>query len=150
MPSKLCFQTDMSVYKNSATFNKDAFTFDNVLNMKTQIISDKSKYILEEEIECLQKFYKSQLPHVKLWIYDLDKKYMKTKNIICIILFINDVYGLHYICNDLTLVDTKYNILYMILNNPENNKNNKYVFQINTFNSDGYTETSTFENILCC
>ena len=161
MPSKLCFQTDMSVCK----LNKDAFTLSNVLNMKIQIISDKNKNYLEDQIYTLEEEYKVQFPNTKLWIHDLDKKHIKTKNIICIILFINDIYGLYYICNTDTFEDTKYTILETILNKidkqitqiqsidnktTEPNNTNKYVLLINTFNSDGKTETSTYEPILCC
>jgi hypothetical protein len=166
MPSKLCFETDMSVYKNSIPFNKHAFTIANVLNMKIQIISDNNKTYLEDKIYTLEEEYKIQFPHSKLWIHDLDKKHIKTKNLICILLFINDVYGLYYICNTNTLEDTKYHILETILNKIDKQitqiqipqphsldtktNTNKYVLLINTFNSDGKTETSKYEPILCC
>jgi hypothetical protein len=159
----ICFETDTTIfstdinnynsYYNSGASaditipNKNAFTLKNILNCKTRIISSSI-------IDILQENYKISDPNIKLWCYDINintkintniQKDLELDNMICIILFINGVYGLHYICNSDTLDKQKDHILNNIKNNISNNIITMYSAYINTFNSNGQTKSSVFE-----
>ena len=143
---KLCFQTDTTIFVSSNKTNKNAFTLANMLNMKTQIYD-------ENNIDNVKSEYKIRFPNIRLWIFDLDidiESSRDIENIICIVVFVNEVYGLHYICNTNTILDKKTHILNNIKkkigNNIENNieKNiDMYSAYTLRFNSSGKINTST-------
>ena len=132
--------------------NKDSFTTSTLLNMKTKIISNKF-------IDTLNKECKLYIPHVKLWFYDINPSIITNINtdfekLVCIILFINGVYSIHYVCNidNYTINQQKQYIVENVITNyklytREHDKNNITEFRllINTFDSNGNTKTSTYE-----
>ena len=172
----ICFETDTSLItehtvmtqKNSygasgiGIPNKDAFTLSTLLNIKTQIIPNI-------RIENLQEDYKLNFPHIKLWFFDINKNIdTDFDKFVCTILFINGVYGIHYVCNtdNYTIKQQKQYILENVIpnyklykkNDGENNdgvtnddedKNNEYKFNllINSFDSVGKTKSSVYETI---
>jgi hypothetical protein len=166
----ICFETDTTVVSSSKSSNrdrntnkitsgacgddsipnKDAFTQSTILNLKTRIITNAM-------IENVQDYYKITYPNIKLWVYDINHSLCNDcEKLVCILLFINDVYGLHFMCHIDTLDKQKHYILdtvipkYKLYNYKNDNgaDNDKYVLLINTFNSNGSTNTSTYEPIL--
>lgn len=182
----ICFETDTTILPSSKSSNrdidrntnkiisgafgddsipnKDAFTQSNILNLKTRIIPNTM-------IEDLQNHYKITFPHIKLWNYDIndslgDSLGDNCEKLVCIILFINGVYGIHYISNtdNYSTEKQKYYISENIIKNIELSSrshthnhihnhihtysNNEYVLLINTFNNDGITNTSIYESII--
>ena len=153
----ICFETNTTIISSTnkiqnklpspysractnGTPNKDAFTLANILNMKIQIIPNKM-------IDTLQTNYKENFPHIKLWFFDINTETINLEtinleNIVCIILFINGVYGLHFICQDNT---QKEKIKIDIRKNYS--QNDVYILQINTFDAYGKTKTSDYEAI---
>ena len=125
--------------------NKDAFTISNILNLKTQIIPSNMTDDLHEE-------YKINFPNIKLWDYDIHNSIIidDIEKVICIILFINGVYGLHYICNIDTFETKKQdlqNLVHKISFDQNFSQKNEYILLINTFNINGKIQTSNYENI---
>jgi hypothetical protein len=167
----ICFETDITVVPSSnrdrdtnkiisgacgddSIPNKDAFTQANILNLKTRIIPNTM-------IKDLQEHYNITFPHIKLWQFDINESLGESlgdncEKLVCIILFINGVYGIHYISNIDTLNKQKQYILDTIISkyklynykNENYTDNDKYVLLINTFNSDGSTNTSIYEPIM--
>jgi hypothetical protein len=130
--------------------NKDIFTISTLLNTKIQIIPNN-------RIADLQKDYKINFPHIKLWIFDINKNIdTNFEKLGCIILFINAVYGIHYVCNidNYTIKQQKQYITDIVIPNYKlykhtQNNDDKYEFNvlINTFDSNGNTKTSVYETI---
>jgi hypothetical protein len=127
--------------------NKDAFTKSTLLNMKTKIISNNI-------IDTLNKECKLYIPHVKLWFYDINKDInidTDFEKLVCIILFINGVYGIHYVCNidNYTITQQKQYIIENIISNyklySRNSNTTEFRLLINTFDSNGNTKTSDYE-----
>jgi hypothetical protein len=167
----ICFETDTTIISSSKSSNKDtnnitsgacgacgddslpnkdAFTQSNILNLKIRIIPNTM-------IENVQEHYKITYPHIKLWQFDInDSLGYDCEKLVCILLFINGVYGLHFMCTINTLDKQKHYILdtvipkYKLYNHKNNNypDNDKYVLLINTFNSNGSTNTSVYEPIM--
>ena len=159
----LCFESDAMYvdYNNSikenyssgassdnTTPNKDAFTISNIFNLRTRIIPTSM-------IETLQHNYTITNPNSKLWLYDIDVVNTDFENLVCLILFINGVYGIHYVCNtnNYTITQQKQHILETVIpqfklysqTNEECDFNFEYTLLINTFDSDGKTKTSTYD-----
>ena len=171
----ICFETDTSLISTSEINidididnttgssghtipNKDAFTLSNIVNLNTRIIPN-------HRIEHLQDYYKIHFPSIKLWLYDINKNINTNTNfekLSCIILFINSVYGLHYVCNtdNYSIKQQKQYILENVIpnyklynhihtNDDKNDEKNddKYEFMllINTFDTNGKTKSSTYE-----
>ena len=165
----ICFETDTSLISTSENDidididisntsgasghtipNKDAFTLSNIVNLNTRIIPN-------HRIEHLQDYYKIHFPSIKLWLYDINKNINTNTNfekLSCIILFINSVYGLHYVCNtdNYSIKQQKQYILENVIQNYKlykhtQNNDDKYEFNflINTFDSNGNTKTSVYE-----
>jgi hypothetical protein len=140
-------ETILSELSATGTYinNKDAFTISNILNFKIRIIPD-------EIIDILQNENNINFRNIKLWNYDINCNLGNDfEKLVCIILFINGVYGIHYICNtdNYSITKQKQYILENILLNHKlySQSNNEYVLLINTFNSDGRTKTSIYETI---
>ena len=164
----ICFETDKTIRSKDALYtyteiepigacasggnilNKDAFTISNILNLKTRIISNKL-------ISQHQDYYNTHFSNIKLWIYDMNIKFdididIDITKIVCIILFINDVYGIHYVVNtdNYTIKQQKQYILENVIPKYKlysQKDNDDYVLLINTFDSNGLTNTSTYETI---
>jgi len=126
--------------------NKDVFTISTLLNTKIQIIPNN-------RIADLQDYYKINFPHIKLWFFDINIIHNFDK-CVCIILFINGVYGIHYVCNidNYSIRQQKQYITDIVIPNYKlykhtQNNDDKYEFNllINTFDSNGNTKTSTYE-----
>ena len=154
----ICFETDTTIVSSTnkiqnklpspysgacsdGTSNKDAFTLANILNMKIQIIP-------YEMINTLQTNYTENYPHIKLWVFDINTESINLDNIVCIILFINGVYGLHFICNTTTTNTYKTQKEKIKIDIRKNySQNDVYILQINTFDAYGKTKTSDYEAI---
>ena len=141
--------------------NKDAFTLSTILNLNTRLIPNN-------RIALLQDYYKIHFPTIKLWMFDINKNIDTTtdfEKLVCIILFINGVYGLHYVCHidNYTIQQQKKYILDNVIpnyklynhihntdakNDAKNDNNYEFILLINTFESNGNTKTSDYENIL--
>ena len=115
--------------------------------MKTKIISNKIIDTLSEE-------YKLYLPHLKIWFYDINKDINTNTNfekLVCIMLFINGVYGIHYVCNidHYSIRQLKQYISDNVIPNyklyTRDNDKTDFRLLINTFDSNGNTKTSTYE-----
>ena len=129
--------------------NKDAFTTSTLLNMKIQIIPNNI-------IDTLHKEYQTYLPHLKLWFYDINKDMNTNTNfdkLVCIMLFINGVYGIHYVCNidNYTINQQKQYIVENVIPNyklySRYNENTEFRLLINTFDSNGNTKTSIYSYV---
>ena len=161
----ICFETDTTLvsfnekdislldtlnYSGASGYgipNKDAFTISTLLNMKTKIILNKIIDTLSEE-------YKLYLPHLKIWFYDINKDININKDfekLVCIMLFVNGVYGIHYVCNidHYSIRQLKHYIVENVIPNyklytRDHHKNNITEFKllINTFDSNGNTKTT--------
>ena len=135
-------------YGDATLPNKDAFTISNMLNLRTRLIPNNIQFI-----EQYQEHIAITYPNIKLWVYDVNMHYdFDMCNIVCIILFINGVYGTHYVCNIDVIEEQKKYILENVITKyklyTQNNIKYEYVLLINTFDSNGKTETSTYETIL--
>ena len=170
----ICFQTDTSLTTDTTedtdltpthssgasgngTPNKDIFTISTLLDTNIELISnDRIKYLIEE--------YKINLPHINLWFFDINTNIdTDFEKYVCVILFINDVYGIHYVCNTdhYSIRQLKVYILdnvipnYKLYKKNDNDKNdgedkiNDYKFNllINTFDFLGKTKSSVYETI---
>ena len=125
--------------------NKDAFTISNILNLKTRITPN-------EMIDILHNEYNINYPNIKLWNYDIDYSLGNNfEKLVCTILFINGVYGIHYICNTdhYTINQQKQYILENVIPKYKlySQTDNEYVLLINTFTNGGRSKTSIYENI---
>ena len=125
--------------------NKDIFTISTLLNMKIKIISN-------DIIDTLTKEYKINFPHIKLWFYDINKNIdTNFEKLVCIILFINSVYEIHYVCNidHYSIRQQKQYIVENVIPNYKlyirNNDTTEFRLLINTFDTNGNTKTSTYE-----
>ena len=109
-------------------------------------------------IDTLQEHYKLYLPTINLWIYDIKTSIITNididlEKIVCIILFINGVYGIHYVCNidNYTIKQQKQYIIenvipkFKLYKHTQNNY--EFTLLINTFDTNGKTKTSDYENI---
>jgi len=170
----ICFETDKTIISKTSLYthtkneptgvsstsdasggdtpNEYAFTTSNMLNIRTRIISNKL-------IQQYQENYYNTHPHfshIKLWVYDtnihFDLDFDFTK-VVCIILFINGVYGIHYVVNtdNYTCKQQKQYILENVIPKyklyRQTDDKSEYKLLINTFDSNGFTHTSTYENI---
>ena len=117
------------------------------VNIKTKIISN-------EIIDTLNKECQLYIPHIKLWFYDINKDINTNtdfQKLVCIILFINGVYGIHYVCNvdNYTIKQQKQYIVDNVIPNYKlrsiNNNTTNFILLINTFDSNGNTKTSEYE-----
>lgn len=167
----ICFETDTTLISTSEKNiiitktsgasgypipNKDVFIISTLLNTKIQIIPNN-------RIALLQDYYKINFPHIKLWMFDINKNIDTNtdfEKLVCVILFINDVYGIHYVCNidHYTIRQLKqyivenvipnYKLYDHIYNNDAKNDNKyKFILLINTFESNGKTKTSDYKTI---
>ena len=128
--------------------NKDIFTISTLLNTKIQIIPNN-------RIADLQEDYKINFPHIKLWIYDINKNINTNfEKLGCIILFINGVYGIHYVCNidNYSIKQQKHYITDIVIPNyklykhtKNNDDNDEFNLLINTFDTNGNTKSSVYE-----
>ncbi len=146
----ICFLTDATlVSSNNVLPNKDAFTTSTLLNMKTKIISN-------DIIDTLHKECKLYIPHIKLWMIDINPSIITNidtdfEKLVCIILFINGVYGIHYVCNtdNYTIEHQKQYIVENVIPNyklySRNSNTTEFKLLINTFDSNGNTKTTEYE-----
>ena len=170
----ICFETDTTLISTSENNigitnnsgasghpipNKDAFTLSTILNLNTN-----TRLIHNNRIALLQDYYKIHFPTIKLWMFDINQNIDTNtdfEKLVCIILFINGVYGLHYVCHidNYTIQQQKKYILENIIpnyklyncthnNDAKNDNNYEFILLINTFDSNGNTKTSDYENIL--
>lgn len=167
----ICFQTDTSITTDTTvltpthssgasgngTPNKDIFTISTLLNTNIQFIPNhRLKYVKKE--------YKIDFPHIRLWFFNINTNIdTDFEKYVCVILFINDVYGIHYVCNTdhYSIRQLKQYIVDNVIpnyklykkndgdKNNDENKNNDYEFNllINTFDFLGKTKSSVYETI---
>ena len=131
--------------------NKDVFTISTLLNMKIKIISNNI-------IDTLNKECKIYIPHLKLWFYDINPSIITNidtnfEKLVCIMLFINGVYSIHYVYNidNYTINQQKQYIVENVITNyklytRDHHKNNITEFRllINTFDCNGNTKTTDY------
>lgn len=172
----ICFQTDTSLTteytdltpsnssgaSGNGTPNKDVFTISTLLNTNIQLIPN-------HRIEYIKEEYKIDFPHIKLWFFDINTNIdTNFEKYVCTILFINGVYGIHYVCNTdhYSIRQLKQYIVDNVIPNyklykkndgeknhdedkNDNDKNNDYEFNllINTFDFLGKTKSSVYDTI---
>ena len=98
--------TSATSASGEGVINSYAFTKKTLLENKTEIITI-------QDYEELEKLYKNK-PYFNLFmftIFDTKKRLLKDKSqLCCLIIFMNDVYSYHYVCNIDTIEESKQSI----------------------------------------